>query len=1103
VKILMSVGGWTFSQNFSDVARTPEARERFARSCVAFMERHGFDGIDLDWEYPGGDGWDGATCRQGADPCTPEQKRERAVRAGDQVTFHHLEPGACVSCRDEDGANYVRLLASLRDALGERLLTAAVGAGPHIRDRMDVAGMARHVDWLSLMTYDFHGAWDAQTGFNAPLETDDGSGFSIRDSVDGYLEAGLPADKLVMGTAFYGRGWVQVPNAAPGAQGQAPAGVVDNQSGLVRDNGVVTGTWEPGYWTWRLIREHYLTPESGYVRGWDERAASPYLYSPEDRVWIGYDDPRSIRMKAAWARERGLRGVMTWEIPDDDCEDSLARALNEGFGRAVADPPAPCAGLPPIDEEVEPPHDDIERLLRLAVRFYGAQRCGDADNWLIADHPLGGRCHLQDGPGVGEGVDLTGGWHDAGDHIKQTATIAYAVYALAKAYEAFPEGFGDDDDDAFGGRADGVPDVIGELKVGADYLTRVLVGDELVTLVGDETDHLTFVTAPFQSTLDEDQGGGVRAVDTSGRGDVADLAAAGLAAAARVVLDEEAARYLVSARALHAFAVDHPGITEGAFYEDDAWEDNAFCAAAELAVTTGEAPYLAEALGHAATIGPREWAVSWYSPSDFARHTLAAAGEGGALMDDWRADLELYRARVSNLEHVRGMAWFYDWGSLAPATASAFGAALFHHVSGDAAAADFALSQLDYVMGDNEYDRSFVTGWGPNPPTRPHHATAYGHDDLDWDLSREFLRPLPGALVGGPTSEAFDVTEAGYADDINDYIGNEVTLDYNAGLVGLAAFALAPRARPPEPPPGEGGLGELLPEPLFRQLFPTLYGDPIDFGDWDFEDPSHGAGLLTYEAFLEAAAAYPGFATTGSRHDRVRELAAFLANISHETTGGWGEFALGSNRYRFGLFFVEEVGCEDGGCDGYCDPQPPWGWACALGRTYHGRGPMQLSWNYNYGLMSQRLDIRGPDGEADGLLHDPDLLLRDGALSFRSALWFWMTEQLPKPSGHDVMTGVWQPGAADLAAGRGLGFGTTVDIINGGIECGHGHDDTASDRAGFYLTYLGVLGGTDDQGRLHVSPRVRGSDQDGAHPPGDPAAPDPNDAVSCGAMQPF
>lgn len=106
--------------------------------------------------------------------------------------------------------------------------------------------------------------------------------------------------------------------------------------------------------------------------------------------------------------------------------------------------------------------------------------------------------------------------------------------------------------------------------------------------------------------------------------------------------------------------------------------------------------------------------------------------------------------------------------------------------------------------------------------------------------------------------------------------------------------------------------------------------------------------------------------------------------------------------------------------------------------------------NYNYGQAGNALGVN--------LLANPELVETDSVISWKTAVWYWMTAQSPKPSAHAVMTGQWTPSAADQSANRLPGFGVTTNIINGGVECGHGTDSRVQDRIGFFQRYAGILG---------------------------------------------
>lgn len=206
---------------------------------------------------------------------------------------------------------------------------------------------------------------------------------------------------------------------------------------------------------------------------------------------------------------------------------------------------------------------------------------------------------------------------------------------------------------------------------------------------------------------------------------------------------------------------------------------------------------------------------------------------------------------------------------------------------------------------------------------------------------------------------------------------------------------------------------------------------------------------ISSNAIIRETIDYATFAGEGDLAARKRELMAFLANISQETTGGWPTAPGGP--YAWGLYFREEVGYEGTSNIGYRIDDatyPP-----APGKSYHGRGPIQLSYNYNYGQASEFIF-----GDKNVLLANPEKVIEDGVIAFETGIWFWMAQQYPKPSCHDVMIpGKWTPTASQAAAGLKPGFGATVNIINGGIECGSGTENTkVLGRIGHFQRYTGI-----------------------------------------------
>jgi len=280
IKTIVAVGGWG-ADGFSQAAATHEGRQRFVTSAIELMQRHGFDGIDIDWEYPG-------------------------VSA------------AGIASSKDDKQNFTLLLRDLRRGLDaqtardgkKRLLTIAVGASPSNVNGIECAAIAPLVDYVNVMTYDLAGAGaGTRTGHHAAMYPSRPGDPSAHTALETYERAGIPRRKLVIGAAFYGRLWRGVENGGRNGLHQTAA-----------DRGTTTINYPS------IMRNYFNT--NGYRVYWDDGACAPYLYNGEN--FVSFDNPESVRIKARYARSRGLAGVMFWEYSLDSSGD-LLKAIDAGL----------------------------------------------------------------------------------------------------------------------------------------------------------------------------------------------------------------------------------------------------------------------------------------------------------------------------------------------------------------------------------------------------------------------------------------------------------------------------------------------------------------------------------------------------------------------------------------------------------------------------------------------------------------------------------------------------------------------------------------------------------------------------------------------------
>jgi chitinase len=340
LKIMMSIGGWSDSVYFSDVAATAAAREKFVNSCIDMLIKGNlpadpvnswppqsggpgagagvFDGIDVDWEYPVCCGLEG----------------------------NHNAPA--------DRHNATLLFRNFRDRLdavgantGHRyLLTAAIPSGyEQAGVSYQLVKVTKILNWINVMAYDFHGTWEDSTNHNSPFTEDpaDPSPPAARPywntvgSINWFRHAGVPARKLVVGMPFYANQYIRVPNLNHGLyQPYNNDGMDQNEGDWATTSSLtyhdlvdVAGIVAP-----YSVDGHAPRGLSGYTRLWNAAAGEPYLWnSATQRLgetvgsFISYDDPRSLAERARFIKEKGLRGAMFWELSNDDNAHDLLNSL--------------------------------------------------------------------------------------------------------------------------------------------------------------------------------------------------------------------------------------------------------------------------------------------------------------------------------------------------------------------------------------------------------------------------------------------------------------------------------------------------------------------------------------------------------------------------------------------------------------------------------------------------------------------------------------------------------------------------------------------------------------------------------------------------------
>ena len=294
LKVMVACGGWGGSGGFSEMARSAESRKVFVESVVWFLKEYKLDGLDIDWEYPGMKGI--------GNPYIPEDK--------------------------ENFTSLMRELREAMDKIGEdQVLTFAAAGWERFFDHIELDKVMQYADYMNIMSYDLAGGHDPYTSHHTNLgwvkmEDIDGTpaAMKIREEGDSTkpwsaekiisfcMDKGVSPGQIVIGAAFYGKGWKGVP---------------PENNGLYQQN---HGSWT-GSGRYSSLRENY-EDKNGFVRYWDTVAKAPYLYNARDSVFISFEDTVSVRLKTEYAAKTGLGGIMFWQLAEDSFEQGLLSEID-------------------------------------------------------------------------------------------------------------------------------------------------------------------------------------------------------------------------------------------------------------------------------------------------------------------------------------------------------------------------------------------------------------------------------------------------------------------------------------------------------------------------------------------------------------------------------------------------------------------------------------------------------------------------------------------------------------------------------------------------------------------------------------------------------
>ncbi|KAI9297305.1 glycoside hydrolase [Neoconidiobolus thromboides FSU 785] len=297
IKVLISVGGWTFSKYFSVVASTEENRVKFANSILNFLIKYKLDGVDLDWEFP------------------VEGGHEHNIRS------------------PQDGYNFTLLLNCIRNTLNQSqhkqyLLTIATSAAQYSYQHLQLNEITKFVDYVNIMTYDFTGPWSQQCHHQSNLLPDPNnpSQLSCFKAINDYISGGIRRDQIVMGVPFYARGFTKLELN----ESHPPTSCTGYQT---KYGALPPGKAEAGVYQYHELHNDHLTKvigtnnkEDKYFLFFNETTKATHLYDPVETTFISFDDPQSLAWKCFHVKTNGLGGIMIWELYGD-YQNKLVNAI--------------------------------------------------------------------------------------------------------------------------------------------------------------------------------------------------------------------------------------------------------------------------------------------------------------------------------------------------------------------------------------------------------------------------------------------------------------------------------------------------------------------------------------------------------------------------------------------------------------------------------------------------------------------------------------------------------------------------------------------------------------------------------------------------------